>query len=191
MSGAVAVGSLVVVLALGAPVASNLGLSVGLPSVGPGGIASQALDNPNFPTLGTSTTSVLGTTSPAPAAPLPTTTQAAAYDLSAVTSSGTPSAPGASPGPASGGAVSSHAVPRAAATAAPFASTKSAGAQASVIEHSQATGGDGEGHGNQQGPGGPQGGGVGHAAGDSHGLGHGGGPGGSEQHSNANHGGSD
>jgi penicillin-binding protein len=178
MSGAVAVGSLVVVIELGAPTASNLGLGVGLPSVGHGGSAAQAFADPNFPTLGSSATSVVNATSPAPVVPVPTNSQTTAYDepvlnqgVTATTSGGSPmpSAADSAASSTASSAASSHVVP-AAATATttttsisslvPSASNESASAQASVGVPSRTAGSQQQSPGDQQGGGDQHGGDV-------------------------------
>ena len=76
MSGAVAVGALLVVIELGAPVASNLGLTAVLPSAaGHGGTAAQALQDPSFSNPGQGATSVASATAAAPVTPAPAPTQ--------------------------------------------------------------------------------------------------------------------
>lgn len=66
MSGVVAVGSLLAVIELGGPVASNLGLGVAVTSTGHGSAVSQALANPTAPSWGPTESSVTSATSPAP-----------------------------------------------------------------------------------------------------------------------------
>ena len=110
MSGAVAVGSLVVVIELGAPVASNLGLGVGTIPAGHGAAVSQALNTPTVPSLGLAATSVANAPSSSPVAGAPTTPAPASGTLLAnVVSSAAPSSPVAPPAVAAGnGDVSSH-----------------------------------------------------------------------------------
>lgn len=170
-SGVVAVGALVAVMELGAPVASNLGLSVGLPSAGHGGTAAQAFADSNFPTLGTSATSVASTTSPVPVAAAPTTTQQAiAYDIPAATQNVTSSTIVGPAIPTAAPAVSMHAVV-AASPPAPTESTGPGPQTGSVTAFAQTAGVD------QSGQGAPQG----HGAGNGNGH-----DGGNGQHASGN-----
>jgi hypothetical protein len=77
LSGAVAVGSLLVVIELGAPVAANLGLSAGLPWALHGGTPSTTFQDPNVSTFGPGVTTVNSNT-PASVAPAPAPTEALA-----------------------------------------------------------------------------------------------------------------
>lgn len=105
MSGVVAACSLVVVIELGAPVASNLG--AGLPSAPHDKIVSQALGSPNAPTWGPGATSMASTIAAVPVDPAPTTIQTAGYDPSVVTPAVSPPATAAQPATATAGAPAS------------------------------------------------------------------------------------
>jgi hypothetical protein len=73
MSGVVAVGSLVAVIELGAPIANNLGVGLGTVPAGHGATVSQALNNPTVPSWGLAATSVANAPSAGPVAGASTT----------------------------------------------------------------------------------------------------------------------
>jgi hypothetical protein len=206
MSGAVAVGALLVVIELGAPVASNLGLSAVLPSAGHGGTAAQALQDPSFLNPGQSATSVASATAAAPVTPAPApvtpapTTQTVAFvaslQPSAVVASSKPGAAGTSDPSVSVQIVS----PPAAAVSSPPTTENGAHASGNVSSQSGGSSGqvssfvsspsDPHSGGNPQGLGGGQGGGSPQAQGNggSHGQGNGQGNGGSHGQGNNGHG---
>lgn len=128
MSGAVAVGSVVVVLELGAPAASNLGLGLGTIPADQGAAVSQALNNPTVPSWGLAATSVAVTPSAALVAGAPTTPAATSSGpLTSAVSSVAPSSALVQPAVATtSGDVSNHVVAAPIATAT-VASTNNGG----------------------------------------------------------------
>jgi hypothetical protein len=191
MSGAVAVGSLVVVIELGAPVASHLGLGPGPISAGHGAAVSQALNDQTGTGSGLATTSVANASSSAAVAGAPTApTPASGTPLTNVVSSIAPSPAVAQPAvAATNGNVSSHviAAPTATASVPSTNDGNGAAAHASVLvaapttdqgapgqdaqqgghgqngQHGQGNGGQGNGNGNG-GSNVPQGHAVGHSS---------------------------
>ena len=165
MSGAVAVGALVVVVELGTPAVSHIGPKAGLPSAGHGGTAVEGFGNANLPTLRPSAKpSVVSTTSPTPppVVPAPAPTQTAAHDFPVVTQAVTSSAPEGLPVTAAPtNTVTSHVIAATTPsttlpttpTATPSVTSESADAQASVVASAQSAGDDPEGLSDQRGPG--------------------------------------
>lgn len=102
LSGVVAVGSLIAVVELGGPVASNLGLGHGVSPTGPGFAQSPALQNPTASNFGSGATSVASATSSAPtgpAVPGPASAGVAAPHALIVVSAGAPAASPSEPAP--------------------------------------------------------------------------------------------
>jgi hypothetical protein len=111
MSGVVAVGSLVAVIELGAPIANNLGLGLGTVPAGHGATVSQALNNPAVPSWGLAATSVANAPSSGPVAGTPTIPSPTSGPVTGVVvPSVAPSSAVAPPSVAATNNVSSHVV---------------------------------------------------------------------------------
>jgi hypothetical protein len=193
MSGAVALGSLLAVIELGAPVASNLGLGIGLPAAGHRGIVSQPFGNPNLPSGGPAASPVVSATSAPSVVPAPAAIPEAGTEVPVVVPNGTvtTSAPQQAI-TATAVLVSSHLVSQTAAVTVPPASGAPGGVQPNVLAASPTAGAGGvlQSQSDQQGAG--QGNGAPHAQdkGQSNGAQHGqgGGQGNNGQQSHGNHG---
>ena len=141
LSGVVAVGSLVVVIELGAPVASNLGLGLG-PGVtsGQGSTGSPVPATPTLPSVGQATPSVISATSPilpAPSSGGTTSPGSSASDFSVAVLSAGPSTVTAQPAVAATGGTSGHVVPLAGTGATAPSSNGGDGAGPTVLVETQ------------------------------------------------------
>ena len=133
MSGIVAVGSLLAVVELGGPVASNLGLGIAVTSSGHGDGVSQALENPTAPSPGSSESFVAGSVAPAPVVFGPTSPAATTSDVTSVTTSVVPSTPAGTPVTGGGAPLSSHVASSLGATSATSSSSSTGPVHASVL----------------------------------------------------------